>query len=122
MVVNGTRTQCAHTGCVKPSKEASAYCSPSCRAKASHARRYQPKKTIVIPPGTPLCWCGRKATGEENGRPKCGNHHVARRAHKATMRAIFRKLEAQYSVEELRVLAAGRMCRMELPYGDTEAV
>lgn len=91
---------CSRAGCVNPTKGKGRYCSDSCRAKASHTRNF--KRITPKPYDGPKCWCGKPGRFEDNGRPKCGNHAVQRRAQKDRWRKIFKEMQSQLTIEEAR--------------------
>lgn len=100
---------CAGPKCKRPAKGKGRYCSDSCRAKASHARNFRRvNPTQYMPWYGPLCWCGRPGRYPENGRPKCGNHNLTRRADKERWRKVFRELQAKFTLEQLKELISGK--------------
>lgn len=104
---------CANDGCSKAAVGKSRYCSDSCRAKASHARNYV--KVRASKYDGPRCWCGRPARYPENGKPKCGNHNLARRAEKARWRRLLKELQDHFTIEEarecVRLAIASKLCQ-----------
>lgn len=103
---------CARKDCQRPAKGKSAYCSGSCRAKASHERLYQRKKPASDWTG-PSCWCGKPAKFKDGDRPKCGNHALGHRAEKERWRKLFKQLQAMGYEWAKRLIDAGPFQHLE---------
>ena len=93
---------CAYRECKRPLKgKQLRFCSGRCRAMEWDAQhqRIRPKKYEG-----PICWCGKPAKWEEDGKPKCGNHHNARRREKEQWRNVLKEMQGNFSPEEAQAI------------------